>query len=250
MPIPGAASSHARTHARAHTRAHGPARSQSEGDPPQKARHPHKSRSSLGPPGSTPKASSNPPFAWRVPPRGQPGPRRRRSRKLGTQTQPSCPPPWRTVAHRSPAPRPHLPPPSPTPTHLGRSGGGGPRSRCGRRQAGAASSAAGRTRGHGPRRRRAGVVPAAPFRPRSTRLRRRPLTARLGRAAQQHPPLRASPAAPPRTRTVSSEALRVPQERRRGDCETGRRSARCARTRGLAARCRGLLARKTAVAVS
>lgn len=84
------------------------------------------------------------------------------------------------IAGPAPAPAATLP----TPTHLGRSGGGGRRSRCGPRQAGAASSAAGRTRGHGPRRRRAGAVPAAPFRPRSTRLRRRPLTARLGRAAQ------------------------------------------------------------------
>lgn len=79
-----------------------------------------------------------------------------------------------------PAPAPAARPPH---THLGRGGGGGPRSRCGRR-AGAASSAAGRARGHGPRRRRAGALPAAPFRPRSSRLRHTPLTARLGLAAQ------------------------------------------------------------------
>ncbi|XP_060257356.1 basic proline-rich protein-like [Ovis aries] len=114
---------------------------------------------------------------------------------------------------------PHLPPGPPRParappapaargrppqTHLGRSEGGRPSSatrpgsRCGRLRALAASTAAGRTGRHGPSCGRAarglcpgaGALPAAPFRLRGTifwRLgaaRRRPLTARVRRAAQ------------------------------------------------------------------
>ncbi|XP_040482503.1 translation initiation factor IF-2-like [Ursus maritimus] len=111
-------------------------------------------------------------------------------------------------------------PPSPTPagrerppdTHLGPRGGRGPsratrpRSPCGRQRAHAASTAAARTRRHCPccgasarglpRPHRAGALPAAPFRLPRTILwrlraaqRSRPLTARVRRAAQQHPPL-------------------------------------------------------------
>lgn len=136
-----------------------------------------------------------------------------------------------------PAPAPAARPPH---THLGRGGGGGPRSRCGRR-AGAASSAAGRARGHGPRRRRAGALPAAPFRPRSSRLRLRPLTARLGLAAQEHPPLGSSPARP---RTGAQSPWEAPHPRAAGE----RRRGRCApRAERRASRCRSLLARRAAV---
>lgn len=104
-------------------------------------------------------------------------------------------------ARAPPAPAARGRPPQ---THLGRSGGGRPSSatwpgsRCERLRALAASTAAGRTGRHGPSCGRsarglcrwAGALPAAPFRLRGTILwrfgaaRRKPLTARVRRAAQ------------------------------------------------------------------
>lgn len=77
----------------------------------------------------TPSDSSNPPLTWRVPPKGRPGHGAAAAAASGngTDTPPGCPAPARSLARA----RTCRPPARPPHTHLGRGGGGGPRSRAG-----------------------------------------------------------------------------------------------------------------------